>query len=131
MEILKLNCACKEYLWGGNKLKKNFYYHKAKENKMNREYFKDNNDPEFLYQMLGRLESDCKYFLGNGNGYEKHLWALSVTEQISAMKEIYNKLDEKPEWLTMEQIDDYENKMILKLIENKKNFIKNVIDNCR
>ena len=25
MEILKLNCACKEYLWGGNKLKKNFY----------------------------------------------------------------------------------------------------------
>lgn len=25
MEILKLNCACKEYLWGGNKLKKNFH----------------------------------------------------------------------------------------------------------
>lgn len=98
---------------------------------MNKEYFKDNSDPEFLYQMLSRLESDCKYFLGNGNGYEKHLWALSITEQISAMKEIYNKLDEKPEWLTMEQIDDYENKMMLKLTENKKNFIKNVIDNCR
>ena len=52
------------------------------------------------------------------------MWALSVTEQISAMKEIYNKLDEKPEWLTMEQINEYENKMILKLTEknNKKVF---------
>lgn len=84
---------------------------------MNKEYFKDNNDPEFLYQMLSRLESDCKYFLGNGNGYEKHLWASSINEQISAMKEIYNKLDVKPEWLTMEQIKDYESKMILKLTE--------------
>lgn len=100
---------------------------------MNKEYFKDNNNPEFLYQMLGRLESDCKYFLGNGNGYEKHLWASSVIEQISAMKEIYNKLDVKPEWLTMEQINEYEKQMILKFVgkENKKRFIKNVIDNCR
>lgn len=100
---------------------------------MNKEYFKNNNDPEFLYQMLGRLESDCKYFLGNGNGYEKHLWASSIKEQISAMKEIYNKLDEKPEWLTMEQINDYEKQMILKFVEkkHKKEFIKNVIDNCR
>lgn len=89
---------------------------------MSKKYFEDNNDPEFLYQMLSRLESDCKYFLGNG--YEKNLWALSITEQISAMKEIYNKLDEKPEWLTMEQINEYENKMILKLTEknNKKVF---------
>lgn len=22
--------------------------------------------PEFLYQMLGRLEADCLYYLGNG-----------------------------------------------------------------
>ena len=62
---------------------------------MDKEYFKDNNEPEFLYQMLSRLESDCKYFLGNGNGYEKHLWASNVDNQISAMKEIYNKLEEK------------------------------------
>ncbi len=91
---------------------------------MSKKYFEDNNDPEFLYQMLSRLETDCKYFLGNGNGYEKHLWASTISEQISAMKEIYNKLDEKPEWLTMEQINEYENKMILKLTEknNKKVF---------
>ncbi len=91
---------------------------------MSKKYFEDNNDPEFLYQMLSRLETDCKYFLGNGNGYEKHLRASTISEQISAMKEIYNKLDEKPEWLTMEQINEYENKMILKLTEknNKKVF---------
>lgn len=86
---------------------------------MNKEYFKENNDPEFLYQMLGRLESDCKYFLGNGNGAEKHLWSYSVKEQISAMKEIHNKLNEKPEWLTMEQINNYEKKMKLKSTEKQ------------
>lgn len=86
---------------------------------MDKEYFKDYNDPEFLYQMLGRLEFDCKYFLENGNGYEKHLWASSVKEQIAAMKEIYNKLEEKPEWLSMEQINRYEKEMESKLSERK------------
>ena len=89
---------------------------------MNKEYFRDNNDSRFLYQMLDRLKSDCKYFLSDGNGCEKYLWASSVKEQISAMKEIYNKLDKKPTWLTMKQINDYESKMIQKLTEknNKK-----------
>ena len=41
---------------------------------MNKKYFEDYNDPKFLYQMLSRLESDCKYFLENGNGVEKYLW---------------------------------------------------------
>lgn len=84
---------------------------------MDKEYFKNNNDPEFLYSMLSRLESDCKYFLGNSNGYEKHLWASTIDGQISAMKEIYNKLQEKPEWLTLEQINDYEKEMKAKLNE--------------
>lgn len=84
---------------------------------MGKEYFKEDNDPKFLYQMLGRLESDCKYFLGNGNGAEKHLWALTVDNQISAMKEIYNKLKEKPEWLSLEQINNYEKQMKDKLSE--------------
>lgn len=88
---------------------------------MNKEYFKDNNAPEFLYQMLGRLESDCKYFLGNGNVYEKNLWASTVDNQISAMKEIYNKLEEKPEWLSLEQINNYEKNMKLKLNEKSSN----------
>lgn len=88
---------------------------------MIKEYFKEDNDPKFLYQMLSRLESDCKYFLGNGNGAEKHLWALTVDNQISAMKEIYNKLKEKPEWLSLEQINNYEKEMKDKLSEKSIN----------
>lgn len=84
---------------------------------MNKKYFENYNDPKFLYQMLSRLELDCKYFLGNGNGAEKHLWALTVDNQISAMKEIYNKLEEKPEWLSLEQINNYEKQMKDKLSE--------------
>lgn len=96
---------------------------------MGKEYFKDYNDSEFLYQMLGRLESDCKYFLGNGNSYEKHLWASTVDGQISAMKEIYNKLQEKPEWLTLEQINYYEKEMKAKLNEKNLNKTAKVIYN--
>lgn len=88
---------------------------------MSKEYFKEDNDPRFLYQMLSRLESDCKYFLGNGGGAEKHLWALSVDNQISAMKEVYNKLIEKPEWLSLDQINNYEKEMKAKLSEKSIN----------
>lgn len=66
------------------------------------------------YQMLGRLKADCDYFLGNGTGYEGHLWAGSVEEQIAEMRKRWNEFaeDEKPEWLTMEQIDEYEKNML-------------------
>ena len=73
----------------------------------------ESNDPEFNYKLLDRLKSDCEYFLGNGNRSEKHLWAGNVNDQIAKMKEIYNALEEKPEWLTMEQIDEYAEKMNL------------------
>lgn len=63
------------------------------------------------YQLLGRLVSDCKYYLGGGYGAEKHLWAKSVEDQIAKMKDIYNKLDTKPEWLTMKDIEHYEKEM--------------------
>lgn len=90
---------------------------------MSNEYFKNDNNPEFLYQMLDRLKSDCEYFLESGNGLEKYLWASTVENQISAMKEIYNKLKEKPEWLTLEQINTYEKEMKVKL--NEKNLSLN------
>jgi len=70
-------------------------------------------DEKFRYQLLGRMESDCKYFLGYGNRHEKDLWAGNVTNQIKYMKDIYNSFadDEKPEWLTFNQILEYERKM--------------------
>ena len=63
------------------------------------------------YMLLDRLRSDNDYFLGNGGRSEKHLWAGNVDDQIAKMRELWNGLDEKPEWLTEEQIDDYERRM--------------------
>lgn len=62
--------------------------------------------------MLSRLVSDCEYYLGNGNRYPKNLWAKSESEQIEEMKKIWNLLEEKPEWLTWEQILEYEKQMV-------------------
>ena len=63
------------------------------------------------YRLLDRLRSDCEYFLGAGNRAEKHLWTGSVRAQISKMRELYDTLPEKPEWLTKETIDDYAERM--------------------
>lgn len=66
---------------------------------------------KFNYMMLSRLQSDCDYYLGFGNRNPKVLWAGNEEDHIAEMKKIYNELPEKPEWLTMEQIEDYESKM--------------------
>jgi hypothetical protein len=67
---------------------------------------------EFNYMMLGRLQSDCEYFLGNGNGYVKCLYYGNVEEHISAMKKLWNDFDIKPEWLSFEEIENYEKQML-------------------
>ena len=63
------------------------------------------------YQLLDRLRADCEYFLGAGNRAEKHLWAGSVYAQIVKMRELYDVLPQKPEWLTEKMIDDYADRM--------------------
>lgn len=68
-------------------------------------------DYSFEYQLLDRLRTDCEYFLGNGNRAEKHLWAGNVDGQIAKMRELYDLLPEKPEWLTEQEIDSYEQRM--------------------
>jgi hypothetical protein len=69
------------------------------------------------YMLLGRLQSDCDYFLGFGNGNEGRLWAGNVKDQIAEMKSIYNRLQVKPEWITMKDINKYERQMKAKLAE--------------
>lgn len=71
------------------------------------------NDETFRYQLLGRMQTDCNYFLGNGNRLDKFLWAGSVEEQIAYMKALYNSFpdDKKPEWISLEDINNYENEM--------------------
>ena len=49
-------------------------------------------DSVFRYQLLDRLRSDCEYYLNYGNRHPKE--------------------DEKPEWLTMDEILEYSKKMI-------------------
>ena len=69
---------------------------------------------EFDYMMLSRLQMDCKYFLGNGNGYEGHLYYKSVEEHCDEMEKLWNSFanEDKPEWLTIEQIKEYREKML-------------------
>ena len=69
-------------------------------------------EESFRYQMLDRMKMDCEYFLGYGNRCEKYLWGGNVTTQIEYMKALWNSFTEKPEWLTMEQICEYEAEMI-------------------
>ena len=70
-------------------------------------------DSKFKYMLLDRLKQDCEYFLGNGNGAEKHLWAGNIDDQIKLMKDLYNSFsdDQKPEWISMEDIEKYEKEM--------------------
>lgn len=73
----------------------------------------EENPYRFNYMMLGRLRSDCDYYLGYGNRNKSCLWAGSVKEQIEKMKELHNSFPEgqKPEWLTCEGILEYEKQM--------------------
>ena len=70
-------------------------------------------DDTFRYQLLDRLRIDCNYYLGYGNQNPHYLWAGSVEEQINTMKEVWESFpaDSKPEWLTWEQILEYERDM--------------------
>ena len=69
---------------------------------------------EFDYMMLSRYKSDCDYFLGYGNGYEGHLYFKEVNEHCNEMKKLYESFadEDKPKWLTAEQIEEYRMKMI-------------------
>lgn len=76
---------------------------------------------EHDYMMLFKYQSDCNYFLGHGKGYEGHLYFKEVNKHCDEMKKLYNSFsdEEKPEWLTEEQIEKYRNDM-LEMIKQKK-----------
>lgn len=64
------------------------------------------------YRLLSRLRTDCEYYLNAGGRAEKHLWAGNVQQQIAKMRELYALLPEKPEWLSAQDIDRYEQRML-------------------
>ena len=73
-----------------------------------------NGDSNFRYRLLGRMCSDCEYYLGYGNRCSKHLWAGNESDQIACMKALWKSFsdDAKPEWLSYEKILDYEACMV-------------------
>lgn len=74
-------------------------------------------DLEFRYLLLGRLQADCQYYLGYGNRNTKRLWAGNETKQIELMIKLYNSFreDEKPTWITMDEIMEYSQEMTTKM----------------
>lgn len=70
-------------------------------------------EPKFRCMMLSRMKQDCDYYLSNGNRSAKHLWADNEADQIDNMIALWKAFDpeDKPEWLTMEQILDYAKRM--------------------
>lgn len=75
------------------------------------------NPRERDYMMLSRYKMDCDYFLGCGNGHEGHLYFKDVNTHCNEMEKLWNSFasDQKPEWLTLDQIKEYRVKMLEKL----------------
>lgn len=75
---------------------------------------------QYEYMMLSRLESDCKYFLGNGNGFLGHLYYRDIDKHIAEMKKIYEAFldQDKPKWISLSDIEKYKEKMEEKLKEH-------------
>lgn len=71
-------------------------------------------DLRFRYMLLGRLQADCEYYLGFGNRNANRLWTGNEETQIETMTKLYESFreDEKPEWLTMDEIMEYGKRMI-------------------
>lgn len=82
------------------------------------------NPRKYNYMMLDRLRTDCDYFLDNGNGFLGHLYYKDVNKHIEEMKKIYGSFSEqeKPEWISLQDIENYKEKMNEKLKE--RNFDK-------
>ncbi len=97
---------------------------KQKRKKNNMRYLKlfedyqNTSEDTFHYMLLSRLQSDCEYFLGYGNG-KNSLWGGSIETIIQKMKELWEQLPVKPKWLSYEEIEEYERKMV-DLRENPK-----------
>ena len=70
-------------------------------------------DDSFKYQLLDRMKGDCEYYISNKeNDENNHLWGKSAKDHIEYMKKLYNSFDEKPEWLTMRDIENFEKRML-------------------
>ena len=70
-----------------------------------------NRDDKFRYMLLSRMQSDCDYYLGNGGRCARQLWAGNESDHIAIMRALWHSLPVAPEWLTLEEIDEYAKRM--------------------
>ena len=64
------------------------------------------------YMMLDRYQSDCKFYLGNGNRDAAYsLYYKDEKKHIEAMISLYGKIVIKPMWLSMSSIIGYADRM--------------------
>lgn len=87
------------------------------------EFIEPDEKTRFNYMMLGRLQSDCEYVVGHLSNFCKRrlsessinnaLWGDSIDRHFTEMYRLYDNFteEEKPEWLTREQIDEYKFKI--------------------
>ena len=75
-------------------------------------------DKKFRYMMLSRMKQDCDYYLRIKAGSPYILWAGSAKAQIENMKAIWNTFspEDKPEWLTWDDLKEYAIKMEVDLV---------------
>lgn len=79
---------------------------------------------EFEYRMLSRMKDDALGYFGKSGDEsrdkfdcryhnEHFIWGQSIRELINGLKEYWNKIPEdlKPEWLTWEQIQEWEGRI--------------------
>lgn len=98
---------------------KNAFKKNLKESESLLDKYKLNGDDRFRYMMLSRLQSDCKYVLGAAEGNTRHLWVKDdIKTHCALMRELYNSLPKKPDWISLEDIDNYEKEM-LNYVSNK------------
>jgi len=71
-------------------------------------------DEKFRYMMLGRFQSDCEYYLNNGNRNAKHLWARNEKDHIENMYALYCSFPfyKKPKWCNRKQLRKYRKQML-------------------
>lgn len=69
-------------------------------------------DLKYRYMLLDRLKEDCEYYL-NGHKSSDSLWGITEKDHIQAMIDIWDSLpaNGKPQWLTMQQIEDFAKQM--------------------
>ena len=73
-------------------------------------------DESFRYQILDRMRSDMAYFIDN-KGSENQLWSHDAKSQLIYMKALWYSLPERPHWLSMEQINDFQSRAMRLLVD--------------